>query len=130
MPNTNVKLRENTQKIIKEKEIKAEVARIKKMYKELSKEKIKVVEGLINEAAFMKITLEETRQTLLEEGTTEWFEQGEQRFKRKHPSVDIYTTMVNRYSNVMNQLINLLPEGEKKKEGDALMDFVKKGIKK
>lgn len=130
MVNTNVKLRENTQKIVREKEIKAEVARIKKMYKELSKEKIKVVEGLINEAAFMKITLEGIRQELLEEGTTQWFQQGSQKFKRQHPSVDIYTTMISKYSTVMNQLLNLLPEEEKKKEGDALMDFVKKGIKK
>lgn len=78
----------------------------------------------------MKITLAEIRQVLLEEGTTEWFEQGEQKFKRKHPSVDIYTTMVNRYSNVMKQLIDLLPPEEKKEEVDSLMQFVKKGISK
>lgn len=106
------------------------MARIKKTYKELPKEKVKVVEGLINEAAFMKITLEETRETLMTEGTTELFEQGEQRFTRKHPCVDIYTTMINRYSTVMKQLIEFMPPEEKKEKTDELMAFVKRGIKK
>lgn len=126
----NNKLRENTVKVLKEKEIKSEINRIKKLYKELPREKVKVVEGLINEAAFMKITLEETRQTLLEEGTTELFEQGEQKFVRKHPLVDIYTTMVNRYSNIMKQLIDLFPPEEKKQETDELINFIKKGVEK
>lgn len=128
MVKTNVKLRENTEKVLKEKEIKAEVVRIKKMFKEMSKEKLKIIEGLINEAAFMKITLEGIRQELLEEGTTEWFQQGAQKFKRQHPSVDTYTTLISKYSTVMNQLLNQLPEEEKKNEVDALMNFVQKGI--
>ncbi|TCO69511.1 hypothetical protein [Marinisporobacter balticus] len=127
-PNNN--LRENTVKVLKEKEIKSEIARVKKLYKKLPKEKTKVLEGLINEAAFMKITLQELRENILEKGTTELFEQGEQKFIRKNPMVEIYTTMISRYSNVMKQLIDLFPEEEKKPEVDALMDFVKKGINK
>lgn len=128
MTKPNNKLRENTVKVLKEKEIKSEISRIRKLYKELPKEKVKVLEGLIQEAAFMKITLKEIRQVLVEEGTTELFEQGSQKFKRKNPSVDIYTTMINRYSNVMKQLIDLFPPEKKKEETDALMSFVKKGV--
>lgn len=127
---TNKKLREETIKVLKESEIKKEVTRLKKLYKELGKDKIKFLEGIINEAAFMKITLEETRTTLLEEGMTEIFEQGKQKFKRNNPSVDIYTTFINRYSNVMKQLIDLLPKQEKKTENDALMAFLNKGVNK
>jgi len=126
----NKNLRANTEKVIKEKAIKTEITRIKKLYKNLSKDKIKVLEGLLNEAAFMKITLIELRENILDEGVTELFEQGLQTFDRKRPVVDIYSTMVNRYANVMKQLIDMFPEEPKKEELDDLMKFVKnsKGV--
>jgi hypothetical protein len=124
----NNKIRDIEKKMQEEKEIKAEFNRINKIYKELPKEKIKILEGLIDEAAFMKITLKGLRNTLHEEGVTELFEQGEQKIIRRHPCMDIYTTMVNRYSIIMKQLIDLFPPEEKKEEVDKLMNFVKKGV--
>jgi hypothetical protein len=115
----------------KEKNIKQEINRVKKLYKDFPKDKIKVIEGLINEAAFMKITLEETRDDLIRNGMTELFEQGSQKFKRERPEVKIYTTIIQRYSNVMKQLIDLLPVEVKKEEKDELMKFLSRGeIKK
>jgi len=78
----------------------------------------------------MKITLIELRENILDEGVTELFEQGLQTFDRKRPVVDIYSTMVNRYANVMKQLIDMFPEEPKKEELDDLMKFVKnsKGV--
>ena len=101
--------------IDKEKNIKQEVNRIKKLYKEFPKDKIKALEGLINEVAFIKVSLEELRENLLTNGFTEVFEQGEQRFNRERPEVKIYTTFIQRYSNVMKQLIDLLPPEVKKR---------------
>ena len=115
----------------KEKNIKQEINRIKKLYKDLPKEKSKVLEGLINEVAFMKISLEELRDNLLANGFTEVFEQGEQRFNRERPEVKIYTTFIQRYSNVMKQLIDLLPPEVKKEEADELLEFLNRNkIKK
>ena len=115
----------------KEKNIKQEINRIKKLYKEFPKEKTKVLEGLINEAAFIKISLEELRENLLKNGFTEVFEQGEQRFNRERPEVKIYTTFIQRYSNVMKQLIDLLPVEVKKEEADELLEFLNRNkIKK
>ena len=111
----------------KEKKIKQEVNRIKKLYKEFNKDKAKILEGLINEAAFMKLTLEEIRIDISKNGLTELFEQGEQKFNRERPEVKQYTTFIQRYSQVMKQLIDLLPPEEKKEEEDKLMAFVKKG---
>ena len=59
----------------KEKNIKQEINRIKKLYKDFPKEKSKVLEGLINESAFIKVSLEELRDNLLKNGFTEVFEQ-------------------------------------------------------
>lgn len=97
------------------------------MYKDLPKDKAKVIDGLINEAAFMKVSLEETKQVLLSEGLTEIFEQGSQCFNREKPEVKIYTTLIQRYSNVMKQLIDLIPGEEKKEEKDELLEFLKNG---
>lgn len=115
----------------KEKNIKQEINRIKKLYKDFPKEKSKVLEGLINESAFIKISLEELRDNLLKNGFTEVFEQGEQRFNRERPEVKIYTTFIQRYSNVMKQLIDLLPVEVKKEEADELLKFLNRNkIKK
>ena len=111
----------------KEKKIKQEMNRLKKLYKDFDKNKAKVLEGLISQAAFMKITLDELMEDLLKNGTTEWFEQGEQCFKRERPEYKVYSTFIQRYSIVMKQLIDLLPEEVKKEEEDELMSFVKKG---
>ena len=117
--------------IDKEKNIKQEINRIKKLYKEFPKDKTKVLEGLINEAAFIKVSLEELRENLLTNGFTEVFEQGEQRFNRERPEVKIYTTFIQRYSNVMKQLIDLLPPEVKKEESDELLEFLNRNkIKK
>ena len=115
----------------KEKNIKQEINRIKKLYKDFPKEKSKVLEGLINESAFIKVSLEELRDNLLKNGFTEVFEQGEQRFNRERPEVKIYTTFIQRYSNVMKQLIDLLPVEVKKEEAYELLEFLNRNkIKK
>lgn len=119
------------QKLEKEKKIKPEINRLKKIYKDFPKDKVKVLDGLIQEAAFMKISLEDMRDDLLTNGLTELFEQGSQKFDRERPQVKIYTTFMQRYSGVMKQLIDLLPEEEKKEEADELLAFLSKGkIKK
>lgn len=124
MQNKNEQLFEQLEK---EKNIKQEINRVKKLYKDFPRDKVKAIEGLINEAAFMKITLQETRENLIKFGMTEMFEQGSQSFKRERPEVKIYTTLIQRYSNVMKQLIDLLPEEEKNEEKDELTEFLSKG---
>lgn len=111
----------------REKLIKQEINRIKKIYKEFPKEKVKVLEGLITEASFMKTALEELREDIVKNGYTELFEQGEQAFNRERPEVKIYTNFIQKYTVCMKQLIDLLPAEEKKVESDALIEFVKKG---
>lgn len=116
-----------SEQLEREKKIKQEINRVKKLYKDFERDKIKVLEGLINEAAFIKISLEDLRTDLTRNGLTELFEQGEQSFNRERPEVKIYTTFMQRYSNVMKQLLDLLPVEIKKDEVDQLMQFIKKG---
>ena len=114
----------------KAKKIKTELTRLKKVFKDLPEDKRKIVDGLIQEAAFMRATLEETREIIDREGVIELFEQGAQRFLREHPATKVYAAMINRYSAVVKQLIDLLPDGDKQKtEADELMAFVKRRSK-
>ena len=115
-------------KLEKEKKIRAEANRIKKLFKDFPKEKIKVMESLFSEAAFMKIQLEALRSYLLENGMTEIFEQGEQCFRRERPETKIYTTLIQRYSNVMKQILDYLPDEVKEEELDELAKFIAKGM--
>src|SRR5690606_2740652 len=114
----------------KAKKIKTELTRLKKVFKDLPEDKRKIVDGLIQEAAFMRATLEETREIIDREGVIELFEQGAQRFLREHPATKVYAALINRYSAVVKQLIDLLPDGDKQKtEADELMAFVKRRSK-
>lgn len=111
----------------KEKKIKQEINRIKKNYKEMEKDKLKILEGLIYEVSFLKISLEESRGVLLKEGLTELFTQGEQSFNRERPEVKIYKDFMKIYSSVMKQLIDLIPSNfEKQAEEDEFIMFQKK----
>lgn len=110
----------------KEKKIKQEINRIKKNYKEIEKEKAKVLEGLINEVSFIKISLEELRENLLKEGLTELFEQGEQRFNREKPEVKIYLNFMKTYHSSMKLLLDMIPNDEiKLTEADEFAKFQK-----
>ncbi|HBF9753623.1 TPA: hypothetical protein KO397_003653 [Clostridioides difficile] len=111
----------------KEKKIKQEVSRLKKNYKDLEKEKVKILDGLVNEAAFLKISLEETREILTKEGLTEIFKQGKQEFERERLQVKIYLNFMKLYSSVMKQLIDIIPSDKKQEEEDKLIEFIKKG---
>jgi len=114
----------------KEKRIKRELNRLKKIFVDLPKDAKRVADGLIHEAAFMRVTLEETRAVIDREGVIERFEQGKQRFLREHPATKVYAALINRYSAVVKQLIDLLPDGDKQKtEADELMAFVKRRSK-
>src|SRR5690606_5595042 len=110
----------------KEKRIKREEARLKKIFADLPEDRRRIAEGLVKEAAFMRVTLEETRAVIDRDGVIERFEQGAQRFLREHPATKVYAAMINRYSAVVKQLIDLLPTAEKgKTEADELIEFVK-----
>jgi len=116
-----------SEQLEKEDKIRKEINRIKKLYKDFNKDKARVLEGLIKEAAFMKVELEELRNDLLITGLTELFVQGEQCFNRERPESKLYTSFIQRYSQVMKQLIEMLPAEEKKQEETNLEKFVQKG---
>lgn len=112
----------------KQKAIKKEITKLRRLFKNLPKDKQKAAEGLLQEAAFMKATLEETRHIIDQEGILEHFEQGAQKFLREHPATKVYNTMINRYASVCKQIFDMIPDPDAGKAAeDELMAFVKRG---
>lgn len=121
---------DTSRKIEKEKTIKKEIVKLKKLFKALPKDKLKAAEGLINEAAFMRATLAEARETIDNEGILDWFEQGPNAYYREHPATKVYNTMIQRYATVCKQLFDMIPDPDAGKVAeDELMAFVKKARK-
>ena len=93
--------------------IKAEKARLLGLYKDLPKDIKKTADKLIDNAAFMAITLEDLAAYINEHGCTEEYQNGaNQSGKKKSSEVDVYNTMIKNYKAVMDTLLGLLPKVE------------------
>lgn len=98
-----------TEKLEKEKLIKKEKGRLKKLLQDLSDNKKTAAQGLIDECAFMRATLKQLRELIDDQGVVDEMEQGDYSIIREHPAVRTYNTMVQKYSAVCKQLFDMLP---------------------
>lgn len=101
-----------------------QVRKLKALLKEVSADRLAVAQSLVEELCFMQRTLEKLRQQVDEEGGTALFEQGKQCFLREHPALKAYSTLVQRYSLLYKQLVDLLPKSVQPQAQDALAAFV------
>lgn len=112
----------------KEERIKAEERRLIKVYGDLKNEKkLKAAQGLIQRAAYMRVTLEDCETDILENGLTEKFSQGNQEpYDRKRPVADLYNSLNTSYQKIIKQLTDLLP-AEERAEADPFIAFISGG---
>lgn len=111
-------------KIEKEKLILAEERRLRRIFSKIEKKKKATIDGLIQRAAFMRISLDELEQDINICGLTELFQQGDQEpYKRKRPEADLYNTMNTGYQKIIKQLTDLLPKEEAAKVDDGFNNF-------
>lgn len=110
--------------IDKDKVIEKEITRLNKTLKEVDENKKASAEGLIQEAAFMRATLQELKIMIDESGPIDEMQQGDYSILREHPAMKTYNTMIQRYTTVCKELFNLLPKEVAKVEDDGFDDFV------
>ena len=73
--------------------------------------KIKAAKGLIDNAAFMTIHLQDLQAGLNEHGCVEEYRNGENQYgMKKSAAADIYTTMYKNYIATIKQLAELAPD--------------------
>ena len=95
----------------KEDYIKCEIKRLSKIFENLTQDAAAVAEKLIENAAFMAVTLNELQGIINVKGYIEEYQNGENQFGTKKSSeVDIYNTMIKNFNTTMKQLIDMLPD--------------------
>ena len=112
----------------KQREIKKEIKRLEEVYKDIDVKRKDLLPGLIENAAFTRITLKYLADDLKENGTTEMFSQSENQtpYSRRRPEADLYNTMTGNYLKFIKQLDDMLPKAVEKptEKIDFLNDFV------
>lgn len=110
----------------KTKRIKKEVNRLKKLFREIDENKKKLVFATIDDVAFMTITMQDLRETIVREGTTVEYKNGANQFGTKQsPDAQLYIQMSQKLNAAMKILVDCLPKTEKPiKKDDGFNDFV------
>ena len=114
-----------SQELEKTRRFKREKAKLRRIFKPMPAGRFKAAAGLIEEAAWLRVTLEGLRRMVDEEGVLDVFAQGGDIIVRRHPAVKAYASMVQRYCTTSKLLTSLLPDGGHDVE-DELMAFVKR----
>ena len=81
-----------------------------------------VVKGLIERVSFMNVTLSELEEDINKNGSIELFKNGSQEFYKESASVKTYNTMINRYTAAVKELLILVIENDRGRQGDPDMD--------
>lgn len=104
--------------------IKKEISLIKSLIKDVDKKKVKGLNSLIENTAFMAVTLRELRETINKEGLTCEYQNGEnQKGIKRSPQVEIYNTMIKNYINAMSKILEQSPKGSTLID-DGFDDFI------
>jgi len=96
--------------LTKEQRIKKESNRLKRIFKDLDKNKRQTVDSLIENAAFMSVSLSELQALINTEGYIDEYQNGANQSGRKQSeAVKIHTAMTRNHAAVMKQLADLAP---------------------
>lgn len=108
----------------KNKAIKKELNRLKKLFKDLPENKKKISEKLIDNAAFMSVSLEELKKDIILYGVKETYVNGKEQFGFKE-SIEskTYNITIKNYMAIIKQLNEMLPEDKQINEDDEFDKF-------
>lgn len=104
--------------------IKREKTRLTKSLKLVDGDAKKVIENLINEAAFIAVMLEESRKIISRDGLIEPYQNGKnQKGYKKSSAVEIYDKFANTYVKVITKLCDFLPEDADADPAEEIMAY-------
>jgi hypothetical protein len=98
--------------VTKESRIKRELSRLRKIYKGLPEDQKKLSAGLIERAAYLRVSLEDLEEDMDQNGYVELFTQSErlEPYERERPAARLYANLVAKYAAIHKQLSNLLAD--------------------
>lgn len=121
---TNVATKEK-QFLEKDERVNEEIDRLRRILIDLDadEKKLEAAESLIENCAFMAITLQDLRDKINREGCVSKYQNGENQWGTKQsPEVKTYNQMLKNHMSITKQLTDLLPSG---KQGEAKDGFIK-----
>ena len=114
----------NGQESDQNKLIKKELNRMKKMFSSLPENERRFIEPLIQNAAFMRVTLEDLQNQISYAGCVEEYTNGKnQGGKKTSAELSAYNMTVRNYNLVMLKLIERLPKEQK---ASAMVEMMRK----
>ncbi len=98
----------------KQKRVKKEVTRLRKLFKEIDENKKKLVLTMIDDIAFLSVTMQDLRETIIREGTTVEYKNGENQYGTKQsPDAQMYLAMSQKQSQAMKILLECMPKNHR-----------------
>lgn len=105
--------------------IEKEKRRLSSIFTKIDPKSKKAIQSLIENAAFMAITLQDLQESMNKDGVISKYQNGENQWgTKKSPEVEIYNTMVKNHAAIIKQLTELLPKKEPPKPDDGFEKFV------
>lgn len=110
-------------KLKRETRIKREYQRLLKIYAELPTKQLELLDGLIQNAAFMKVSLDDMQVDINREGATDEYKHGKEQFGTKaSATISAYNSMIKNYNAVMRELDKKVPAEKLGGRLEALMN--------
>jgi hypothetical protein len=105
-----------------------EVKRLNQIFANIDKEKKDLCKKLIENAAFMSVSLQDLQKVIKEDGWVEEYQNGaNQKGKKTGSAAQLYIKLSNNYRQVIADLVKLLPRSEQelaRMSSDPMLDFL------
>lgn len=109
----------------KQKRIKKEINRLRKLFKEIDENKKKLVLSMIDDVAFLTVTMQDLREKIVRDGTTVEYKNGENQYGTKQsPDAQLYLAMSQKQAQAMKILLECMPKTQPVSKDDGFNDFL------
>ena len=103
--------------------IDARIAELKKIYEELSEEKMSLAIPLIENAAFIEIEMKKLQECIKLEGSVDEYKNGANQYgKKQSANLQSYNSLVKSYNMINQRLEAMLPQKKKTSRLGKLLD--------
>jgi len=108
-----------------DKRTKAEIKKLKNLFKGLQHDKALLTEKLIENAAFMSVLLMDLQENIKDNGYKDKYQNGVNQYGyKKSVAADLYQTTIKNYTSVIKQLNDLLPNKDTNPSDNELLQFI------
>ena len=103
--------------------ISQEYKKLRELYRNMPENKQILLEPLIQNASFMKVTLEDLQEIINFEGSTDEYCNGANQYGRKiSANIQAYNSLAKNYNSVIDKLEKLLPPETKRSKLSELVE--------